>query len=416
MNSMKRLLLCGVSSVAAFSVVPLPAFAQDEGGVETVVVTGVRESLRDSLLAKKNAVSITENISTKDIGQLPDVTIAEELSRLPGFNTSTDRGNASQASVRGLGPRLVLGLVNGREVASSEPSQDIRWEIYPSEVVSGVTVSKSQSADLVAGGIAATIDIQTLSPLDYTGPSFSVRVGPTTDTSGDDLPHYSPWGFRGSASYITHLTDTLAVYVAASFQRQKNGYLSVSGWGYNRDDTDDYYHIGDVSGDGVADYLPWGAGATVDRLKQDRLALTGAIDWQPLSNLRVKADILFSDYRIHENQLQVWYSNWSDWSGTSDNSVWNPGYWTDYSDGITSARTSVCNGWGAAGYGCVAGKDNPNVTTKNGVVVGGTTSSSRVYNVIALYSERHALAVGGINLEYTEGSWDVRADFSHSEA
>src|SRR4029077_6039601 len=98
---------------------------------------------------------------------------------LPGVNTTRDRGNASQASVRGLGPRLVLGLVNGGGVGPSEPSQELRVEIYPSEVLSGAEVYKTQDASLVSGGIAATVDIRTLSALDYHGPEFSFRAGPT---------------------------------------------------------------------------------------------------------------------------------------------------------------------------------------------------------------------------------------------
>ncbi len=59
------------------------------------------------------------------------MTIAESIARLPGVNATRDRGNDSQAVVRGLGARLVLGTVNGREVASSEPDRNVRWEITP---------------------------------------------------------------------------------------------------------------------------------------------------------------------------------------------------------------------------------------------------------------------------------------------
>src|ERR1700733_4280278 len=217
------MLLSGASALALCSVVTSAALA-DDSGIETVVVTGVRGSLRDSLAAKKISPLVTDNISTKDIGQLPDVTIAEELNRLPGVNTTRDRGNASQASVRGLGPRLVLGLVNGREVASSEPSQDLRWEIYPSEVLSGAVVDRTQNASLVPGGIAATVDIRTISPLDYKGPEFSFRAGPTYNDEGKDLPGYNPVGFRGSAGYVGHINDDFAVSLAASAQREKNGF------------------------------------------------------------------------------------------------------------------------------------------------------------------------------------------------
>src|SRR5262245_43171982 len=123
-----------------------PALAQDPPATteEEVVVTGIRGSLRDAIAVKRDAPRVMEARSSDDIGQLPDVTIAESLVRLPGLNGSRDRGNASQASIRGLGPRLVFGLVNGRETASSESDRNIRWEIYPSEVVNGVEVYKAQ--------------------------------------------------------------------------------------------------------------------------------------------------------------------------------------------------------------------------------------------------------------------------------
>src|SRR4029079_10718598 len=94
------------------------------------------------------------------------------------------RATRSVAVLGALGPRLVLGLVNGREVASSEPSRNVRWEIYPSEVVSGADVYKSQSADLVAGGVAGTIDIKTIRPFNYSGPKALFRGGPVYYEAG----------------------------------------------------------------------------------------------------------------------------------------------------------------------------------------------------------------------------------------
>src|SRR3954465_1191915 len=168
-----------------------PAPVSDSAQVDEVVVTGVRKSLREALDVKRGSDKVVEAISAKDIGVLPDVTIAESIARLPGVNATRDRGNDSQAVVRGLGARLVLGTINNREVASSEPDRNVRWEIYPSEVVSGVQVYKSQSADLVAGGVAATINISTLDPLDYKGPELVLRAGPVFYDGGKDIPNYS---------------------------------------------------------------------------------------------------------------------------------------------------------------------------------------------------------------------------------
>ena len=146
--------LTRASAISAALLASPIAFAQDKPAeaddLGEVVVTGYRASLQDALEVKRNSELVVDAIAGGDIGALPDVTIAESLVRLPGVNGTRDRGNQSQAALRGLGPRLVLGLVNGREVASSEPSRNVRWEIYPSEVVAGADVYKSQSADLVA--------------------------------------------------------------------------------------------------------------------------------------------------------------------------------------------------------------------------------------------------------------------------
>src|SRR6185295_546629 len=83
--------------------------------LEEITVTGIRRSLRDAIEVKKSSELVVDAISSQDIGQLPDVTIAESINRLPGINATRDRGNDSQAVVRGLGARLVLGTVNGRE-------------------------------------------------------------------------------------------------------------------------------------------------------------------------------------------------------------------------------------------------------------------------------------------------------------
>ena len=151
--------------------------AENTGGLEEVIVTGIRASLVDSIEVKKEDDHVAEVISADNIGQMPNVTVAESLVRLPGINGARDRGNESLATVRGLGPRLTMGTVNGREIASSEPNRNVRWEVFPTEVVSTVKVYKSQSADLISGGVAGTIDIGTVHPLDYTGPALVASAG-----------------------------------------------------------------------------------------------------------------------------------------------------------------------------------------------------------------------------------------------
>ena len=393
MGYQKLLPVCGLSLLAAAGCFSSIAFAQDKpdadssAKVEEVVVTGVREAMRDSLAAKKNSDLISDNITTTEIGQLPDVTIAEELNRLPGVDMTRDRGNDSQASVRGLGPRLVLGLVNGREVASSEPSQDLRWEIFPSEVLSGAQVYKSQDATLVPGGIAATVDIHTLSPLDYHGPTFSLRAGPQYDDEGKNLPNYDPYGYRASAGYITHFTDDFAIALAGSLQREKNAFSDFRTWGWNTP-FNSSGNAGDLTGAGTPDNTAYGLNTEVDEVTQTRQALTATIAWRASDNLTIKFDNLYSQYTISENQLQAWYGN--------NNLLGNYG----------NANTGVYNAPGNS-YSIV-----------NGTVVAATLNNAYpdYENVVADYQEFHSLLATGLNAAWTAGDWNGQVDLSFSDA
>lgn len=411
MTSIHRALLCGTSALALCSIVTVQAFAED---IETVVVTGIRGSLRDSLIMKRNSDLVTDNISTKDIGQLPDVTIAEELNRLPGVNTQRDRGNASQASVRGLGPRFVFGLVNGREVASSEPTQDVRWEIFPSEILGGVQVYKTQDATLIPGGIAATIDIRTTDPLAYEGPSLQLRAGPTYNDEGDLLPKYDGLGFRGSAGYITHLSDDLAIAVAASFQRERNGFPDMTSWGENQFGAPNGGAPGNLActpapacagpaggpqpGVTLANQTPtpWGGQTEIKLLTQDRYGLAGAATWRVLPELVVKADALWSNYQINEHQIQQWYNaggTWGNWQGSNYNLYHdvNSHFTLDSQQHVVAATLSDTTF--APGEGFL-----------------------EVDNMLAHYQEAHTVIAGGLNFDWTSGDWNAKLDLSHSEA
>ena len=51
---------------------------------KAVVVTGIRHGIEDAIEIKRDSGSIVEAISAEDIGKLPDTSIAESISRLPG--------------------------------------------------------------------------------------------------------------------------------------------------------------------------------------------------------------------------------------------------------------------------------------------------------------------------------------------
>src|SRR5262245_35353427 len=64
------------------------AFAQESTSdepLQSVVVTGIRHSIESSIAVKKQNDSIVESVTAEDIGKLPDTSIAESISRLPGL-------------------------------------------------------------------------------------------------------------------------------------------------------------------------------------------------------------------------------------------------------------------------------------------------------------------------------------------
>jgi TonB-dependent receptor len=385
----------GLALMAAANAHAQTAPAADASQVEEVVVTGVRKSLRDALAVKQGSDKVVEAISAKDIGVLPDVTIAESIARLPGVNATRDRGNDSQAVVRGLGARLVLGTINNREVASSEPDRNVRWEIYPSEVVSGVQVYKSQSADLIAGGVAATINIDTIAPLDYKGPEFVIRAGPVFYDGGKDIPNYSTTGYRGSGSWVHKINNDLAVVVGLTSQRQKNGYGSFTGWGYNdstaRPPAGASDYSSDVNHDGKLDATPWGAQMSASRIDQKRNGVSGGLQWKPTDHFELKADALYSKIKITEVQDQtVWgANNWGNWNTGTNNIGYND---------------AVYNGVGSS------------YTLINNTVVAATLPYSSVQTVLSKYSENKDLFAGGLNGKWTADQWTVAGDVSYSKA
>jgi iron complex outermembrane receptor protein len=386
-----------LASVASLCAAPLAmGQAQDATNqstgeeLEEVLVSGYRASLEGALEIKRNSDLVVDAISGGDIGALPDVTIAESLVRLPGINGTRDRGNQSQATMRGLGPRLVLGLVNGREVASSEPSRNVRWEIYPSEVVSGVDVYKSQSADLVAGGVAGTIDIKTIRPLNYSGPELLVRGGGVYYEAGGDIPDYDPMGYRGSASFTHTIGDNFGFNLGVSAQQQKNAYPSFQGWGYNDGSMNPGNATGDLDADGAPNPTPWGAQTEVKKLTEDRFGVNGAIGWRVGDNFELNVDAMYSKFDIDEDQNQAWYGR----NGITGN--WANGNAACYNDPLSD------------------------YTTVGETIVGATLTGNNcwvsVTNVIAKYQEDKDLLVAGANAKWQAGSWLINADLSHSEA
>ena len=138
----------------------------DAATLEEVVVTGIRGSIQSAISLKRDSNSLVEVIAAEDIGKLPELTITESLARLPGLTSGRDRGNGAGVSVRGLGTELTGSLMNKRELATHNASRSPRFDQFPTELIYGASVYKSPIATQTAGGIAGTVNLNTVRPLE----------------------------------------------------------------------------------------------------------------------------------------------------------------------------------------------------------------------------------------------------------
>lgn len=173
LNSRFKKSLLAVSIIA----MGMPAFAQTNNAatddVEEVVVTGMRSSLNTAQELKRNADTVKDVITATDIGALPDKSVTEALQRVPGvtierFASSSDPKHYADEGtgvlVRGLD--RVRSEINGRDAFSANPSGGLSYEDFPAELLGAVEVVKNQTADLISGGIAGTVNLITRKPFD----------------------------------------------------------------------------------------------------------------------------------------------------------------------------------------------------------------------------------------------------------
>jgi TonB-dependent receptor len=175
-------LRAGVSAAAlACLSVAAPAFAQDTQTPapadtpqeDTIVVQGYRQSLQSAQALKKNSDVIVDSVTAEDIGALPDRSVTETLQRIPGvsINRFAAGVDPDHFSVEGSGV-VVRGLTyvrsefNGREAFSANNGRSLSFADVPSEMMGGVDVFKSPSADRIEGGIAGVVNLRTRKPFD----------------------------------------------------------------------------------------------------------------------------------------------------------------------------------------------------------------------------------------------------------
>lgn len=195
-------LLQGICVAALAGAITLPAAAQEaptdstDENPDDIVVTGIRANLESAQNRKRNADTVVDSITAEDIGSFPDKSVAEALQRVPGItvvrfagtdDTSHFSAEPSGVIVRGLSQ--VRSEFNGRDTFSANSSRGLSWQDISPELLGGIDTYKNQTADMIEGGIAGTVNLRTRVPFDQPGRLISISV---KNTYGDIAKKSTP--------------------------------------------------------------------------------------------------------------------------------------------------------------------------------------------------------------------------------
>ena len=268
--------------------------------LEIIEVRGFSRSLIQSLNQKRFSDTVSEQISADDLGALPDISMADALTRLPGISAVRTGGQAAQINIRGLSGGFVFSTLNGREQVSTSGSRSIEFDQYPSELISSAAVYKSPKASLIEGGVAGTVELETASPLnnDQTH-KFVANVRGMYNDRASEVSDATEFGDRISFSYQgKYLDDTLGVALGYARLFQPSVATQFIGLAYN-DTKDVDGAVNDTNGplaNPENEYISEGFELQHLGGEETRNGYLAAIEWAPVDNFKLKGDAFLSRF------------------------------------------------------------------------------------------------------------------------
>lgn len=296
----------------------------EEPTTDEIIVSGIRASIESSINKKREAVVVSDVLSSDDIGDLPALSIGEAIETIAGASTHREKGGATEISIRGLGPFLSSTTFNGREATNGSGDRSVNFSMFPSEVINTVAIYKSQQADFVEGGVAGIIDLQTVKPLDFGKRRMQFEARGILQGYDKKYLDGSGLGYRLTGSFMDQLDlgGLGELGISVGYQRgQSNNPEEL----YNASTTYVACNANVVSAStadcaqvtpasfasgstpaGTPFYLTSGSATYVQiQENDDREAFFGALQWRPTDTLEINFDYQHSIYEFEEARQQL---------------------------------------------------------------------------------------------------------------
>ncbi len=264
--------------------------------VDEVVVTGYyTKSLQAALAKKYQSNQILDAVVAEDIEKLPAQNIAEALQHSPGVTVVRDRGEALFISIRGLPSSFNKVTLNGNSLASNENVRNsgqygrrFHFDTFPAELVAGVEVIKTSSADQDEGAIGGSVNIRTFAPFEIAHNKLSLAASvDESQLAGSGKPRLSLLGNWLNSD------STLGVTIAGSYAQRSLRQDRALNFGWQT--------IVDDKGESLI--TPLSLRPTLELEGRERQGLTAALQWQPDEQLQLDLHWLVLAQNIDYNEF-----------------------------------------------------------------------------------------------------------------
>jgi len=291
--------------------------------VETVLVTGIRASISQSLDVKRNADARLEVVTAEDVGKLPAHNVADALRGLPGVNissSSADEGGfdeSDRVSLRGTSPSLTQTLINGHSVGSADwfvlsqgnnVGRSVSYTLLPSELVNSVEVNKSSHAALQEGGTTGTVNILTRKPFQF---DKSLTVEASLGTVYSDQADSNDPQISGLLNYKNE-SETFGVLLQVFKEKRslRRDAQEIPGGFFTIAASDP---VAATNPDLVGVQAPGLVGATLFEQVRDRTGGLLGLQFKPSDNLTLELNGFYSDMDAnnYNRNFMLWGGNFA---------------------------------------------------------------------------------------------------------
>lgn len=164
----------------------------DGGGDDlTITITAERGTVARRLEERQQAAAVSDGFTAEEIKQSGDSDADQAVRRVVGITTDRD----GFLYIRGLGGRYVQTLVDNSPFPSTDPDNPgVRLTLFPTDVLSGLNVYKTFTADYPGSMAGGLLEIETRSFPSRFEVNAGVSLGFNTETTFGRVPTYAGGG------------------------------------------------------------------------------------------------------------------------------------------------------------------------------------------------------------------------------